>query len=106
MKGIRYVEESRDWAKRLDDASVREKNKKTRKRRILLYKKIQLTIAGYPTYSKRFFDFLRLIFETSTILIESTKILNFRGKRLFTFTKNHITQDRITKTNCTFTACI
>ncbi len=64
MKGIRYVEESTDWAKRLDDASVREKNKKTRKRRILLYKKIQLTIAGYPT-ARGFFDFLRLIFESS-----------------------------------------
>jgi hypothetical protein len=25
MKGIRYVEESRDWEKRLDDASVRGK---------------------------------------------------------------------------------
>jgi hypothetical protein len=31
MKGIRYVEESRDWAKRLDDASVREKKEEHEK---------------------------------------------------------------------------
>jgi hypothetical protein len=36
MKGIRYVEEGRDWAKRLDDASVREKNKNTKKAKITL----------------------------------------------------------------------